>query len=57
MRTILITGPGGSGRTTLAAATALAAAAEGNRTLVLGTDRTDSLGAALGVTTGPAPGW
>ncbi|MBB4715790.1 arsenite-transporting ATPase [Streptomyces luteogriseus] len=55
MRTILITGPGGSGRTTLAAATALAAAAEGTRTLVLGTDRTDSLGAALGVTTGPAP--
>lgn len=55
MRTILITGPGGSGRTTLAAATALAAAAEGTRTLVLGTDRADSLGAALGVTTGPAP--
>ncbi|MFJ5994328.1 ArsA family ATPase [Streptomyces sp. NPDC092370] len=55
MRTILITGPGGSGRTTLAAATALAAAAEGTSTLVLGTDRTDTLGAALGVTTGPAP--
>ncbi|MFF5652845.1 ArsA family ATPase [Streptomyces collinus] len=55
MRTILITGPGGSGRTTLAAATALASAAEGTRTLVLGTDRTDSLGAALGVPTGPAP--
>ncbi|KOV98300.1 hypothetical protein ADK65_21415 [Streptomyces sp. NRRL B-1140] len=52
MRTILITGPGGSGRTTLAAATALAAAAEGDRTLVLGTDRTDTLGAALGVPTG-----
>ncbi|PNG23151.1 ArsA family ATPase [Streptomyces cahuitamycinicus] len=55
MRTILITGPGGSGRTTLAAATALAAAAGGTRTLVLGTDRTDTLGAALGVRTGPAP--
>lgn len=55
MRTILITGPGGSGRTTLAAATALAAASEGTRTLVLGTDRTDTLGAALGVKTGPAP--
>ncbi|MFI9752047.1 ArsA family ATPase [Streptomyces collinus] len=55
MRTILITGPGGSGRTTLAAATALAAAAEGTRTLVLGTDRTDTLGAALRVPTGPAP--
>ncbi|MFJ4815440.1 ArsA family ATPase [Streptomyces sp. NPDC088801] len=55
MRTILITGPGGSGRTTLAAATALAAAAGGTRTLVLGTDCTDTLGAALGVRTGPAP--
>ncbi|MBG0855987.1 ArsA family ATPase [Streptomyces spinoverrucosus] len=55
MRTILITGPGGSGRTTVAAATALAAAREGIRTLVLGTDRNDSLGAALGTATGPAP--
>ncbi|MFI9610269.1 ArsA family ATPase [Streptomyces sp. NPDC052023] len=55
MRTILITGPGGSGRTTIAAATALAAAREGVRTLVLGTDRGDSLGAALGTATGPAP--
>ncbi|GAA4048301.1 ArsA family ATPase [Streptomyces shaanxiensis] len=55
MRTILITGPGGSGRTTIAAATALAAAREGTRTLVLGADRTDTLGAALGVRTGAAP--
>ncbi|MFJ4470596.1 ArsA family ATPase [Streptomyces sp. NPDC089424] len=55
MRTILITGPGGSGRTTIAAATALAAARQGVRTLVLGTDRGDSLGAALGTATGPAP--
>ncbi|GGL85364.1 hypothetical protein GCM10010129_31320 [Streptomyces fumigatiscleroticus] len=55
MRTILITGPGGSGRTTVAAATALAAAREGTRTLVLGADRTDTLGAALGAATGPAP--
>ncbi|MBZ9642614.1 ArsA family ATPase [Streptomyces sp. PSKA30] len=55
MRTILITGPGGTGRTTVAAATALAAAREGTRTLVLGTDRTDTLGAALGAATGPAP--
>ncbi|WP_159063196.1 ArsA-related P-loop ATPase, partial [Streptomyces scabiei] len=35
MRTILITGPGGSGRTTVAAATAVEAAREGVRTLVL----------------------
>jgi arsenite/tail-anchored protein-transporting ATPase len=55
MRTILITGPGGAGRTTVAAATALTAAAAGTRTLLLGADRTDSLGAALGVITGAAP--
>lgn len=55
MRTILITGPGGSGRTTVAAATALAAAREGTRTLVLSADRTDTLGAVLGVQTGKAP--
>lgn len=55
MRTILITGQGGSGRTTIAAATALKAAHEGTRTLVLSADRTDTLGAALGVTTGADP--
>lgn len=55
MRTLLITGPGGSGRTTVAAGTALAAARAGTRTLVLGTDRTDTLGAVLGVPVGAAP--
>ncbi|MFF4355248.1 ArsA family ATPase [Streptomyces sp. NPDC001604] len=55
MRTILITGPGGSGRTTVAAATALRAAGNGTRTLVLSADRTDTLGAVLGAATGPAP--
>ncbi|MFI9149145.1 ArsA family ATPase [Streptomyces sp. NPDC053367] len=55
MRTLLIIGPGGSGRTTVAAATALAAARQGRRTLVLSADRTDSLGAALGTATGPDP--
>lgn len=55
MRTLLITGPGGSGRTTIAAATAHHAAAGGVRTLVLSADRTDTLGAALGVRTGPSP--
>ncbi|KOV70958.1 ArsA family ATPase [Streptomyces sp. MMG1121] len=55
MRTILITGPGGSGRTTIAAATALRAAREGTRTLLLSADRTDTPGAALGCATGPAP--
>ncbi|SHI27074.1 ArsA family ATPase [Streptomyces sp. 3214.6] len=55
MRTLLITGPGGSGRTTVAAATALRAAGTGTRTLVLSADRTDTLGAALGVRTGAHP--
>ncbi|MDT0614538.1 ArsA family ATPase [Streptomyces lancefieldiae] len=55
MRTILITGPGGSGRTTVAAATAVAAARAGTRTLLLGADRDDTLGVTLGVRTGPAP--
>jgi arsenite-transporting ATPase len=55
MRTILITGPGGCGRTTVAAATAVRAAREGTRTLVLSADRTDTLGAALGTRTGPVP--
>ncbi|NGO77851.1 ArsA family ATPase [Streptomyces sp. YC504] len=36
MRTLFVTGPGGSGRTTIAAATARAAAAQGLRTLLLG---------------------
>ncbi|MGW2636269.1 ArsA family ATPase [Streptomyces sp. NPDC001348] len=55
MRTILITGPGGCGRTTVAAAAALRAAEHGTRTLVLSADRTDTLGAALGTATGAAP--
>lgn len=55
MRTILITGPGGAGRTTVAAATALQAAGEGQRTLLLSADRTDTPGAVLGTPTGPEP--
>ncbi|MCK1819926.1 ArsA family ATPase [Streptomyces sp. XM83C] len=55
MRTLMITGPGGSGRTTIAAATALTAAREGTRTLLLSTDRTDTPGAVLGTPTGPTP--
>lgn len=35
MRTVLVTGPGGAGRTTVAAATALAAARTGRRTLLV----------------------
>ncbi|MCZ4121625.1 ArsA family ATPase [Streptomyces sp. H39-S7] len=39
MRTVLVTGAGGAGRTTVAAATAVSAAREGARTLLLTTDR------------------
>ncbi|MFB7915084.1 ArsA family ATPase [Streptomyces sp. NPDC056061] len=38
MRTVLVTGPGGAGRTTVAAATARAAARTGRRTLLLSAD-------------------
>ncbi|MFI5802858.1 ArsA family ATPase [Streptomyces sp. NPDC051561] len=55
VRTILVTGPGGAGRSTVAAATALAAARAGARVLLLGTDRGDTLGAALGISVGPGP--
>ncbi|MFD1658532.1 ArsA family ATPase [Streptomyces caeni] len=55
MRTILITGPGGCGRTTVAAATALDAARRGTRTLLLSADRTDTPGALLGAGTGARP--
>ncbi|WP_445400419.1 ArsA-related P-loop ATPase [Streptomyces sp. LE64] len=55
MRTILVTGPGGAGRSTAAAATALTAARAGHRTLVLSADPADGLGAALATPTGPDP--
>ena len=38
MRIVLVTGKGGVGKTTVAAATALAAADSGKRTLVTSTD-------------------
>jgi arsenite-transporting ATPase len=48
MRTVLVTGPGGAGRTTIAAATALAATRHGSRTLLLSADPGDVLGTAVG---------
>ncbi|MFE2428502.1 ArsA family ATPase [Streptomyces sp. NPDC059373] len=39
MRTLLVTGPGGSGRTTVAAATAVAEAARGHRVQLISADR------------------
>lgn len=53
MRTVLVTGPGGAGRTTLAAATALAAARAGSRTLLITPDR--AAAAVLGVRPGRTP--
>src|SRR5438445_916950 len=43
MRIVLFTGKGGVGKTTIAAATALRAASEGHRTLVMSTDPAHSL--------------
>ncbi|MEV0114797.1 ArsA-related P-loop ATPase [Streptomyces sp. NPDC050844] len=50
MRTLLVTGPGGSGRTTVAAATAWSAAREGARTLLITADRVDVPGQEPGLT-------
>jgi arsenite/tail-anchored protein-transporting ATPase len=47
MRTIIYTGKGGVGKTSLSAATAIASAARGHRTLVLSTDSAHSLGDSL----------
>ncbi len=44
MRTLIFTGKGGVGKTTVSAATALAAAARGYKTLVMSTDAAHSLG-------------
>ncbi|MFJ6753752.1 ArsA family ATPase [Streptomyces sp. NPDC091273] len=54
MHTLLITGPGGAGRTTVAAATALAAARHGRRVLLLSGDVGDPLAALAGEE--PVPG-
>ncbi|MEV7444297.1 ArsA-related P-loop ATPase [Streptomyces sp. NPDC091204] len=54
MHTLLITGPGGAGRTTVAAATALAAARHGRRVLLLSGDIGDPLAALTGEE--PVPG-
>ncbi len=55
MRIVLVTGKGGVGKTTVAAATALAAADHGHRTLVSSTDPAHSLADAFGVTLGDDP--
>ncbi|HSJ29008.1 MAG TPA: ArsA family ATPase [Acidimicrobiia bacterium] len=55
MRILLVTGKGGVGKTTVAAATALAAADRGFRTLVSSTDPAHSLADALDVPLGDRP--
>lgn len=55
MRILLLTGKGGVGKSTVAAATAALAAESGRRTLVLSTDAAHSLADAYGVTTGSEP--
>ncbi|MBV8772478.1 MAG: ArsA family ATPase, partial [Chloroflexi bacterium] len=55
MRIILYTGKGGVGKTSIAAATAVKAAARGTRTVVLSTDLAHSLGDSLGISLGPEP--
>ena len=54
-RTILYTGKGGVGKTSVAAATARRCAAQGLRTLILSTDPAHSLSASLGRALGPDP--
>jgi arsenite-transporting ATPase len=54
-RTILYTGKGGVGKTSVAAATARRCAAAGQRTLVLSTDPAHSLSDSLGVKLGGEP--
>ena len=48
-RLVFLTGPGGAGTTTLAAATAVRLAADGHRVLLLGVDDAGDLEAVLGV--------
>jgi arsenite-transporting ATPase len=55
VRLILLTGKGGVGKTTTAAATAVHAARCGVKTLIASTDAAHSLGDALGCPVGPGP--
>ena len=55
MRTILYTGKGGVGKTSVAAATALRAAGSGKKVLVMSTDPAHSLSDAFDAEVGPEP--
>ncbi len=55
MRIILFTGKGGVGKTTVAASTAIKAAKEGKKTLIISTDPAHSLSDALDLELSPEP--
>lgn len=55
MRIILFTGKGGVGKTTVAASTAMKAAKEGKKTLIISTDPAHSLSDALDIQLEPEP--
>ncbi len=55
MRIVMYFGKGGVGKTTLSAATALACAARGHRTLLMSVNAGHNLGDVLGTTVGHAP--
>lgn len=55
MRTIVFTGKGGVGKTSVAACTALKAADMGYKTLIMSTDPAHSLGDSFDMELGPAP--
>ena len=55
MRTIIFTGKGGVGKTSIAAATAVKAASMGYKTLIISTDPAHSLGDSFDIELGPSP--
>ena len=55
MRIVLFTGKGGVGKTTVACATALRVAAQGQKTLLMSTDPAHSLADAFGIELSPEP--
>jgi arsenite-transporting ATPase len=57
VRVLLVAGKGGVGKTTIAAATALAAARDGQRTLLVSTDPAHSVGDVLGLSGGGVGDW